>query len=71
MALNKSIWDPKLRGTKFKGTNLKSLTLTTTLRPNPKPLTSHLQAMDSVNNLNLLAVEAESGRTWQRPRFRV
>ena len=25
MALNKGIWDPKLRGTKIKGTNLKSL----------------------------------------------
>ena len=28
MALNKGIWDPKLRGTNIKGTNLKSLTLT-------------------------------------------
>ena len=27
MALNKGIWDPKLRGTNIKGTNLKSLTL--------------------------------------------
>ena len=25
MALNKGIWDPKLRGTNIKGTNLKSL----------------------------------------------
>ena len=25
MALNKGIWDPTLRGTKIKGTNLKSL----------------------------------------------
>ena len=25
MALNKGIWDPKLRGTNMKGTNLKSL----------------------------------------------
>ena len=25
MALNKGIWDPKLRGTNLKGTNLKSL----------------------------------------------
>ena len=25
MALNKRIWDPKLRGTNIKGTNLKSL----------------------------------------------
>ena len=27
MALNKGIWDPKLRGTSIKGTNLKSLNL--------------------------------------------
>ena len=26
MALEKGIWDPKLRGTNIKGTNLKSLT---------------------------------------------
>ena len=26
MALNKGIWDPKLRGTNIKGTNLKCLT---------------------------------------------
>ena len=25
MALNKGVWDPKLRGTNIKGTNLKSL----------------------------------------------
>ena len=27
MALNKGIWDPKLRGTNINGTNLKSLSL--------------------------------------------
>ena len=27
MALNKGIWDPKLKGTNIKGTNLKSLTI--------------------------------------------
>ena len=27
MALNNGIWDPKLRGTNIKGTNLKSLML--------------------------------------------
>ena len=27
MALNKGIWEPKLRGTNIKGTNLKSLIL--------------------------------------------
>ena len=27
MALNKGIWDPKLRGTNIKGANLKSLIL--------------------------------------------
>ena len=27
MALNKGIWDPKLRGTNIKGTNLKSVIL--------------------------------------------
>ena len=27
MALNKGIWDPKLRGTHIKGTNLQSLSL--------------------------------------------
>ena len=27
MALNKGIWDPELRGTNIKGTNLKSLTI--------------------------------------------
>ena len=27
MALNKGIWDPKLRGTNVKGTHLKSLSL--------------------------------------------
>ena len=47
MALNKGIWDPKLRSTNMKGTNLKSLTLYLpyTLSPNrpevektPKPM---------------------------------
>ena len=32
MALNKGIWDPKLRGTNIKGTNLKSLTIARYLR---------------------------------------
>ena len=36
MALNKGVWDPKLKGTKIKGTNLKSLNnLTPTLTPEP------------------------------------
>ena len=36
MALNKGIWDPKLRGTNIKGTNLKSLI-------NPTPYVSGVQ----------------------------
>ena len=31
MALNKGIWDPKLRGTNIKGTNLKSLKISKAL----------------------------------------
>ena len=35
MALNKGIWDPKLRGTNIKGTNLKSLRNSLTIPGDP------------------------------------
>ena len=60
MALNKGIWDPKLRGTNIKGTNLKSLKLALTGQVGLRhSLVSEHITQEAAINCNFCCLEAE------------